>query len=133
LKYWLREPYLGVGADAHSFNGTERIQNVEQAADYVDRVAGGESPVSEVSEADPVGEPFFLGLRLDRGIKDKWSPFEAAIRKHVENGLLETNAEHLRLTARGVLLSNEVFADFVGDRVDEERANEVLAGGISNR
>ncbi len=35
LKYWRREPYLGFGADAHSFDGESRWQNAESAADYV--------------------------------------------------------------------------------------------------
>ena len=35
LKYWKREPYLGFGSDAHSFDGTERWQNPESAAEYV--------------------------------------------------------------------------------------------------
>src|SRR5258706_330866 len=35
LKYWLREPYLGFGADAHSFDGEGGWWNVEVAAEDV--------------------------------------------------------------------------------------------------
>ena len=38
LKYWRLEPYLGFGADAHSFDGVVRCQNIESAGDYVDRM-----------------------------------------------------------------------------------------------
>ena len=39
LKYWRLEPYVGFGADAHSFDGATRWQNVESPADYVARSA----------------------------------------------------------------------------------------------
>src|SRR6185437_4940357 len=35
LKYWRREPYLGFGAGAHSFDGRARWANVHDAARYV--------------------------------------------------------------------------------------------------
>jgi oxygen-independent coproporphyrinogen-3 oxidase len=68
----------------------------------------------ERTPADPVAERFFLGLRLARGIDGDWSPFQTAIERFIREGLLETDGNALRLTPRGVLLSNEVFAEFVG-------------------
>ena len=109
LKYWKREPYLGFGADAHSFDGEWRWQNAESAAEYVQR----RGPL-ERTAADALGERFFLGLRLDEGIEGDWSPFEDAIARFVRDGLLEFDGRRLRLTPRGVLLSNEVFVEFVG-------------------
>ncbi len=35
LKYWRREPYLGFGAGAHSFFGTQRWANIHDASGYV--------------------------------------------------------------------------------------------------
>ena len=105
LKYWLREPYVGFGADAHSFDGEYRWSNVEAAADYV-KCAGH----SERTPADPLGERFFLGLRLDRGIEVTG---DETIRRFVREGLLEEDGLRVRLTPRGVLLSNEVFEAFV--------------------
>ena len=110
LKYWKREPYLGFGADAHSFDGTLRWQNPEAAADYVaapaalDRVA-----------AEPLSEQFFLGLRLREGIESNLFPSAAAdaVSRFVRDGLLERAGGRVRLTPRGVLLSNEVFAEFI--------------------
>src|SRR5260221_5990079 len=37
-KYWCRAPYLGFGAGAHSFSGTERWANAQDAADYVQSI-----------------------------------------------------------------------------------------------
>jgi oxygen-independent coproporphyrinogen III oxidase len=108
LKYWLREPYLGLGADAHSFDGTWRWQNPESMEDYL------RASKPERTLADPTAEPFFLGLRLARGIDADWSAFRPAVERFLRDGLLETNGSLLRLTRRGVLLSNEVFAEFLG-------------------
>jgi oxygen-independent coproporphyrinogen-3 oxidase len=112
LKYWRREPYFGFGADAHSFDGESRWQNAESAAEYCNSLHGiGKTP------ADPIAERFFLGLRLTEGIEGPWEPFSDAIRQFIDDGLLEQFGERLRLTPRGVMLSNEVFQEFVGVHV----------------
>jgi oxygen-independent coproporphyrinogen-3 oxidase len=108
LKYWRREPYLGFGADAHSFDGAWRWQNAESAAEYC---AGAPQ---EKTAADEVAERFFLGLRLSEGIEGPWEPFGEAIAGFIKDGLLEEAKGRLRLTPRGVMLSNEVFQEFVG-------------------
>jgi oxygen-independent coproporphyrinogen-3 oxidase len=106
LKYWRREPYLGFGADAHSFDGAMRWQNPESAAEYV---AG--FPTPERVPADPKAEAFFLGLRLREGVPS--GEFPEVIDRFEREGLLERSEGRVRLTPRGVLMSNEVFAEFV--------------------
>ena len=106
LKYWKREPYLGFGADAHSFDGTMRWQNPESAADYV----AAPGAIERVA-AEPLSESFFLGLRLREGIAS--GGFADVVDRFVQDGLLERAGERVRLTSRGVLLSNEVFAEFI--------------------
>jgi oxygen-independent coproporphyrinogen-3 oxidase len=113
LKYWRREPYLGFGADAHSFDGESRWQNPESASDYVAR---GHA-LRVILPADAVAERFFLGLRLSEGIEGPWEPFSHAISQFIDDGLLEKFGERIRLTERGVMLSNEVFREFVGVQV----------------
>jgi oxygen-independent coproporphyrinogen-3 oxidase len=109
LKYWRREPYLGFGADAHSFDGGWRWRNAESAAEYANQPGA-----LDRVQADSVSERFFLGLRLDEGIEGDWWPFADAIGRFIDDGLLERQGARIRLTSRGVLLSNEVFAEFVG-------------------
>jgi oxygen-independent coproporphyrinogen-3 oxidase len=109
LKYWRREPYLGFGADAHSFDGESRWQNAESAAEYCKHPRAVEK-----TTADPTSERFFLGLRLSEGIDGPWEPFAGAIRQFIDDGLLEQSGTRVRLTPRGVMLSNEVFQEFVG-------------------
>jgi oxygen-independent coproporphyrinogen III oxidase len=106
LKYWKREPYLGFGADAHSFDGAMRWQNPESAADYV----AAPGAIERVA-AEPLSEMFFLGLRLREGIAS--GGFADVVERFVQDGLLERAGERVRLTSRGVLLSNEVFAEFI--------------------
>jgi oxygen-independent coproporphyrinogen-3 oxidase len=112
LKYWRREPYFGFGADAHSFDGSMRWQNAEAAAEYVNRHINGLPAAIEQAPAS-FGEQFFLGLRLKEGVEGDWSTFAPAVEQFVDNGLIERNGNHLRLTARGIMLSNEVFAEFL--------------------
>jgi oxygen-independent coproporphyrinogen-3 oxidase len=112
LKYWRREPYIGCGADAHSFDGKARWQNAETAAEYVERHATGLPFITEKSVA-LAGEQFFLGLRLEQGLEADWAPYEDAVRRFELDGLVEREGNRVRLTPRGVLLSNEVFAEFV--------------------
>jgi oxygen-independent coproporphyrinogen III oxidase len=110
LKYWKLEPYAGFGADAHSFDGRVRRQNPESIDEYLAQRGG------EIHEAHPDEERFFVGLRLMAGIRpgpEEWRRFERPIRRFVEAGLLETADGVLRLTGRGVLLSNEVFQEFL--------------------
>jgi oxygen-independent coproporphyrinogen-3 oxidase len=106
LKYWKREPYLGFGADAHSFDGEMRWGNPESAGEYV-----ADPRQIERTPADALGEPFFLGLRLREGVVS--DAFPDVIDRFVREGLLERNGNRVRLTMRGVMLSNEVFAEFV--------------------
>jgi oxygen-independent coproporphyrinogen III oxidase len=112
LKYWQLEPYRGFGADAHSFDGRQRYANVETAAEYVDCWRNGLPVQSEQTEAFIEEERLFLGLRLMRGIKpaaEEWSQFDRAI----DAGLLTRDGDSVRLTDKGVLLSNEVFQEFI--------------------
>jgi oxygen-independent coproporphyrinogen III oxidase len=116
LKYWTLEPYFGFGADAHSFDGVSRHGNVESPEEYIDRIERGVSPCDTDEPAHPDQERFFVGLRLRAGIRprpEEWRRFEAPIRRFVETGFLEIDGPVLRLTRRGVLLSNEVFQEFL--------------------
>jgi len=105
LKYWKREPYLAFGADAHSFDGTMRWQNPETPAEFVKRGLD----VPQKTPADERSERLFLGLRLAEGVQAEGSELS----QYEQDGLIERIGGRVRLTSRGVLLSNEVFQAFV--------------------
>jgi len=110
LKYWRLDPYIGFGADAHSFDGRVRRQNPESVEDYLSHTGQGAPHQSHDDER------FFIGLRLMAGVRpapEEWQRFAQPIRRFLDAGLLETENGTLRLTGRGVLLSNEVFQEFL--------------------
>lgn len=110
LKYWQLEPYIGFGADAHSFDGRLRWQNPESVNEYL------RAPRAAGVAANRIEERFFVGLRLAAGIRPEpreWRQFREPIQRFLAQGLLETEDGRLRLTSRGVLLSNEVFQEFL--------------------
>src|ERR1700689_388197 len=116
LKYWQLEPYAGFGADAHSFDGLMRGQNIESPSDYVARIESGQSARIDATPANAAEERFFVGLRLTHGIQprdEEWLKFEQPIQRFIAEGLLARDGSRLRLTDRGVLFSNEVFAEFI--------------------
>lgn len=112
LKYWTLEPYAGFGADAHSFDGAMRSNNPVEVSEYLARPGCVEQTPANLDE-----ERFFVGLRLLRGIhpsEEDWRRHQAAINRFLGDGLLETAPGGvLRLTRRGILLSNEVFQEFL--------------------
>ncbi len=111
LKYWRREPYIGFGADAHSFDGIRRWQNVESAQQY----AEGKRLVGEITP-DAQEEKFFVGLRMTEGIEaddSDWLRFGPVFTRFLAEAMLETHNDRLRLTPRGVMVSNEIFQEFL--------------------
>ncbi len=110
LKYWLLEPYIGFGLDAHSFDGRLRWSNPDTFDDYF--AARTADPI----ETRPEEERFFVGLRLSRGIEPtcaEWLKFAQPIERWRSLGMLEREGNRLRLSERGILVSNEIFQEFV--------------------
>jgi oxygen-independent coproporphyrinogen III oxidase len=116
LKYWRGEPYAGFGLDAHSFDGARRWSNPDDLDEYLAVTGSNREMRAQASAIDPEEEHFFVGLRLAEGIEPTVAErfrFSSVIERSLGTGLLERDGTRLRLTARGVLLSNEVFAEFI--------------------
>jgi oxygen-independent coproporphyrinogen-3 oxidase len=127
LKYWTGAPYLGFGCSAHSYDGGgARWSNERDTLRYVEMIERAGSAVVETTNLtarDLEAESLFLGLRLMRGVdlQKHRARFGADVRAtHADDlarfsdaGLIELDADTLRLTRAGALLSNEVFAAFV--------------------
>jgi len=124
LVYWERRPYAAVGPGAHSFDGATRRWNAARLDAWTAALVpasassaptlppGGWEPVDAVAAEV---EALFLGLRLAQGI-----PREAALGRieafawAAEHGLVEDRpGDRVRLTLRGRLLSNELFARLI--------------------
>ncbi len=128
--YWCRGNYLGFGAGAHSFLREPypgiRWRNPDDLGAYGCSLAEGVLPETDrtpLAEKDAMAEWLFLGLRMLEGVEEEQFRAEfgaplaevhgAAIERLCEAGLLVREGEHLRLTRRGVILSNRVFAAFL--------------------
>ena len=123
-KYWSGAPYYGFGNSAHSYDGVRRRwANERDPLKYAAFAGRGEPPIAErteLTEEDARSEAIFLGLRLMRGIDlngyrarfrtDLRAQFNGELDRLQAAGLIAIDEDRLKLTARGALLSNEVFA-----------------------
>ena len=125
--YWDRVPYLGFGVGASSFFGDERYKNKANLKEYIEK-AGKEDireEITKLSLNDAMSEFMFLGLRKTVGVsKNEFKKnftfsvekiFGKIIEKHVKNKLLLDDGEFLRLTDRGLDISNYVISYFLLD------------------
>jgi oxygen-independent coproporphyrinogen-3 oxidase len=125
-KYWDEAPFLGFGMSAHSFREGRRWWNRDRFATYCRAVeADGTATAGEriLGDRERAQEALFTGLRRDEGIdlerfrrRHGLDPREEWARELTEAeaaGLVVVAGERLRLTDKGVLVSNEVFRMFV--------------------
>jgi len=123
LRYWLRQPYLGVGLDAHSFltGRARRFANPDALGDYLEPLRALRLPRTApelLTPAAELEEHYFLGLRRNAGVallEPLPPPLAARLDRLVADGLLlRPEPARIALTPRGRLLSNQVFAEFLG-------------------
>jgi oxygen-independent coproporphyrinogen-3 oxidase len=133
---WHNRPYLGLGAGAHGYAAHTRYANVNLPIAYIERIQTQRRPLpfpltTAVEETDTIdeqgemAETMFMGLRLTQeGVtgrafrarfgRDLWVVYGSQLDTLIDYGLLEETAdERIRLTPRGRLLGNHVFAAFV--------------------
>ncbi len=126
LTYWSNEYYYGFGAGASGYLPGKRISNVKPLPAYVDKALHEEKPILEI---DTVGikermeEEMFLGLRKIKGYDERTfqRKFGQDIRSVYGKQLNELKSQDLlkdeqgvwRLTDKGMLLENRVFAEFI--------------------
>jgi oxygen-independent coproporphyrinogen-3 oxidase len=146
LRYWQRRPYLGVGLDASSMalhaavswngaRGQAKLPNVLRSTttdDLKEYLAGPTTP--ETAWLPPERqheEAWFLGLRMNAGVdvaaltqefgQEMIEPALQTVERLVNDGLLTFDGERVRLTARGRLIANDVFQEFLEPQVVEAR------------
>jgi len=140
LTYWRNLPYLGLGAGAHSWYAGHRYMEAKSLREYTDRVnaaialgdpsAGASLPAAitedeTISRELEMAETVMLSLRLTAGVAEAdferrygqslESVFAERLREARAAALVETVDGRLRLTERGLLLGNEVFAALLPD------------------
>lgn len=124
LVYWTRGNYLGLGLGAASMAENVRMSNETDMTAYCDRIKNRlpKPRRQSLSLREQMEETMFLGLRLTEGVsraefartfgERMESVYGEALAKHEKNGLLSVG-ERVRLTERGLDVSNYVMADFL--------------------
>lgn len=123
-KYWTLDAVFGFGCSAHSFDGANtRSSNERDTAKYVAMIQTESSAITNKETIDAASEFVFLGLRLTAGIDlDKYEKrfgvnliekYSEDLQRLEDLDLVEFAGNHLKLTGKGSLFSNEVFSVFV--------------------
>ena len=123
-RYWTRAPYVGFGLDAHSMlrrvdGGDMRFANTDELGSY--GLAGRTLP--QIVDADAAfEESVFLGLRMVDGVDvaelrtrfgERVEGVCGAVRELVQGGVMVDDDGRWKLTARGRLVSNDVFGEIL--------------------
>ncbi len=125
LLYWQRADYLGLGPGAHAGLGAVRFGNERSRIRWAAALAGGRWPIAWSERLTPAqvrAERLVLGLRLAEGVPRGWlaerfagdpGRLAALLDRYVGAGVLAEERECVRLTSRGVLVSDTLFAELV--------------------
>lgn len=128
LNCWNQEEYIGFGVAAHSYLNGIRFSNTINVEEYIQHIENNrkeENIQIEESQSleDKKNEFMMLGFRKIQGVdiarfKEKFidNPiflYRENLNKLVEEGLIEVDLNHIKLTNKGIDLANLVFEEFV--------------------
>lgn len=121
--YWQGKSYLGIGPSAHSYNGNERGWNVRNNSKYIHALANNTLPIEieKLSQTDQYNEYIMTGLRTIWGVSLEKIEREFGFHfkelllkeseKHINNDLLFIHENTLRVTKKGLFLSDGIASD----------------------
>ena len=126
LKYWNQEEYIGFGPSAHSFLNNVRYSNSSDLKLYCEEnssMSCQRTIQEKLGRDDLMFEYIMLRLRLKEGLNiktfnDKFSAdfcklYSKQINDLLKNCLIETEGDNIRLTLKGMDLSNYVIREFM--------------------
>lgn len=119
IKYWERDAYIGFGAGACSMIADVRYKNSADVTQYINE---NKREKEILSKEDALAEHIFLGLRMIGGFNiakvEKlygirfYEKYKNVIDRYVKGGFLEMD-DNLRLTKKGVSVSNSIMCEFL--------------------
>ena len=127
LKYWSYKEYLGLGPGASSFIGGHRFKNTSSVLEYLKYIKAGLPPVKpeDVESYTPreeMGVYVFTALRKTEGFDirdfeqhfnyDFFDVYDPMIITRLR-GLIEMDGFVMKLTKKGLDVSNKVMSEFV--------------------
>lgn len=126
LGYWERTEYLGIGAGSSSLIKGERFDHIRDRKAYIEKIRNGESILIDreiLSVESQMEEFMYLGLRKIEGVsrtdfqnyfgKNVDDVYGEILDKLEEEQLVEFSGDRIRLTHRGMDVSNCVLAEFL--------------------
>lgn len=126
--YWNDTPYLGLGAAAHSYDGTVRRANVCDLRQYIDSIRAGVPAYVEeqMTWQERYDERVMLGLRTSEGVDadrlrqdfgdEAWQHFTREARRHLQAGNLRVAGDGNYVLSRdGIMLSDSIIRDLMWD------------------
>lgn len=120
--YWEGEEYYGIGPGSHGYINSRRYMHEDSIDKYINDPLYNVTE-EELSEDDKIHEYPYLKLRTTAGMdaeefrarfgKDLMDVFGEAIRKNMNDGLLEQIGNRFSLTKQGIDWCNKVASDFI--------------------
>lgn len=103
--YWNNTPYIGLGAGAHSYDGTRRYWNTGD-------ITGWKQEYEVLTDEDRHTEAIMLGLRTAEGIGKKLVDSSKA-QAFLAQGLLREEKGHYIATQQGLHILNRIIEDLI--------------------
>lgn len=123
--YWDGTPYLGAGPSAHSFDGKDRRWNISNTRRYIEAIRSGE-PYYELEVLDETSSyndyvitslRTIAGMDLDVLAERFGEPYYSyclrQVRPFVGDGVAVVEENHVRLTEKGLFLSDAVMEELM--------------------
>lgn len=123
--YWTGKKYLGCGPSAHSFNGVSRQWNVASLEGYIKGVEEGvlDYEVEELDLYTRYNDFVLTSIRTAWGMplsklrsefgEDLYSYCMRMAKPHEDQGVLENREGVLRLTRKGIFVSDGIMSDLM--------------------
>ncbi|WXR61133.1 radical SAM family heme chaperone HemW [Peptostreptococcaceae bacterium AGR-M142] len=124
--YWRCQEYLGVGLSAHSYLDSKRFYNKSNIYEYIKDLKNDKLPIEEIKILnldEKIEEKIFMNLRMNEGLSlDEFYKlfnvkleeiYSNEIKKLIKEELIVIHDRVMKLTKRGIDLSNKVFIEFL--------------------
>ena len=127
--YWTKEPYLGLGPAAHSYNGSQRLWNGNSVAAYCRHYADAPIRTSsqwalsefggyeDLSVEDIFNESIMLGLRTVAGVslssldQSLLAEVRGEVLRHCRLGNLVKDGDKIRIPSEKLFVSDGIIKD----------------------
>lgn len=124
--YWRCEEYLGIGLSAHSYLNSKRFYNKSNIDEYIKDLENEKLPIKEIKDLtldEKIEEKIFMNLRMNEGLSlDEFyklfdikleNLYSKEIEKLLKDELVVIKDGVIKLSKRGIDLSNKVFIEFL--------------------